>query len=608
MTEQTINSDDMTLKRLFQDFYRVPDYQREYVWGEADPKGQDGEEVDQFLADIYAEFETATKDFAPEYFIGTIVVCRGKDDVFELVDGQQRTTTAYLTLCAIRDALEELKDLLPEELKTQIASSTVDWQGNSVARFRVELQYEDSGGILAKYAEGKGQSADKERTRSIRNIGNAYSTIREFIGSTLKNDPALIKRFYGYLTNKVKIIRIETPSITKALKIFETINDRGVGLDAMDLLKNLLFMNAPESEFQRLKRLWKQLTDEIYAASEKPLRFLRYFLLATYGVDSKLREEQIYDWFLRNPSLTRHSDKPLAFAQQLLDAATAYRFFAENKNASGKKEPSLANARLLGGKSVKQHYIILLAGRHLPELEFARLCAEIEKTLFVWLITGTPGKEYERKIVEAAHRLAALGGQSFNDFIEDVFIKERATHADRFVAVLQTLKTFDTRQFRIRYLISKLTQHVDLTAYGPSQGRDDLEEYVAGGNDIEHILPDHGDEEAVSEFGDGGADQQVIQSIGNLLLIEKSINRAIRNTRYSAKIKTYPQSKYLLTRCQGNSENCKVGMADKITKAVEAVASFPKWNANAVYERQQFLTRLACEVWDVRPPTSREPS
>jgi len=36
MTEQSIVPQDVTLKRLFQDFYRVPDYQREYVWGESD--------------------------------------------------------------------------------------------------------------------------------------------------------------------------------------------------------------------------------------------------------------------------------------------------------------------------------------------------------------------------------------------------------------------------------------------------------------------------------------------------------------------------------------------------------------------------------------------
>src|SRR5271166_241782 len=116
MGEQSIQSDDMTLKRVFQDFYRVPDYQREYVWGETDPKGERGDEVEQFLKDIQREFEAATKDSAPEYFIGSVVVCPGADDVFDLIDGQQRATTAFLILCAIRDLLNEKGVNLPDDL------------------------------------------------------------------------------------------------------------------------------------------------------------------------------------------------------------------------------------------------------------------------------------------------------------------------------------------------------------------------------------------------------------------------------------------------------------------------------------------------------------
>jgi uncharacterized protein with ParB-like and HNH nuclease domain len=68
MAEQSIISDDLNLKRLFQDYYRVPDYQREYVWGESNPKGEGGEEVDQFLTDIYTEFDNATKGFCAGVF------------------------------------------------------------------------------------------------------------------------------------------------------------------------------------------------------------------------------------------------------------------------------------------------------------------------------------------------------------------------------------------------------------------------------------------------------------------------------------------------------------------------------------------------------------
>ncbi len=76
MPEQSIISDDMNLKRLFQDFYRVPDYQREYVWGETNLKGEGGEEVDQFLTDIYTEYDNATTDFAPSILLGLSLFVR----------------------------------------------------------------------------------------------------------------------------------------------------------------------------------------------------------------------------------------------------------------------------------------------------------------------------------------------------------------------------------------------------------------------------------------------------------------------------------------------------------------------------------------------------
>ena len=486
MPEQSIDSQDMSLKTLFQDFYRVPDYQREYVWGESDPKGEGGEEVDQFLNDIHAEFENATKADAPEYFIGTIVVCLGDDEVFDLIDGQQRTTTAYLTLCALRDTLGTG---VPDELPSQIAESSTNWQGDTVKRLRLDLQYEDAGEILNDYATGNAAQAPRDGTRSIRNLGNAYDTVREFLTTTFNDDPQELRRFYGYLTNKVKVIRIRTPTIAKALKIFETINDRGVGLDAMDLLKNLLFMNAKGDDFGKLKTIWKSLTDAIYNAREKPLRFLRYYMLATYDLDGKLREEAIYDWFQKNAGITGHATNPLRFANQLLVAARAYAHFAAGRNALGVAEPGIENTRLLGGQSIKQHFVLLLAGRHLSVKHFSLLADEIEKTMFVWLITGTPGKDYERKIVDAAHRLREVPDQEFEAFVAEVFVAERRALRREFERSLLTLRTGDLRTFRLRYLLAKITQHVDIQAYGPSESRNRLSDYTAGGNDIDGEKP-----------------------------------------------------------------------------------------------------------------------
>jgi len=591
-----IDPQDKNLKSLFQDFYWVPDYQREYVWGETNPKGEGGEEVDQFLNDIYTEYQDATKDDAPEYFIGTTVVCRVDDEVYDLIDGQQRTTTAYITLCAIRDALRDMNATVPDELPGQIAASSTDWQGNTKHRLRLDLQYEDAGGILEHYAKGEAALAPRDGTRSIRNLGNAYDTVRDFLRTTFATDPAEVRRFYGYLTNKVKVIRIETPTVAMALKIFETINDRGVGLDAMDLLKNLLFMHAKGDEFGKLKLVWKKLTDAIYGAGEKPLRFLRYHLLATYDLDGKLREDAIYDWFQKNASVTGHESQPLAFANRLLKAAQAYASFAKGLNANGVAEPGIVNTRLLGGQSIKQHFILLMAGRDLSVANFTRLADEIEKTMFVWLITGTAGKEYERHIIEAAHRLRDVGDAGFEGFVTEHLAGQRNALAKDFERALLGLNAWQLRAFRLRYLLAKVTQYVDLQAYGPSESRDRLGDYTAGGNDIEHILPDNGDVEAIAEFGDGGTDQTLIQSLGNFLLIERSINRSIQAERYSEKITKYVQSKFLLTKCQASTLAQEVGTADRITRTVQSLESWSSWSAAAINERQVFLTKLSLQV------------
>ena len=472
MAEQSIQSDDMTLKRVFQDFYRVPDYQREYVWGETDPKGERGDEVEQFLKDIQREFEAATKDSAPEYFIGRIVVCPGVDDVFDLIDGQQRTTTAFLILCAIRDLLNETGANMPDDLPNQIYASSTDWQGKTVHRGRLDLQYDDSRGVLAHYASGVWQKAPTQGTRSIANIFNAYRAIREFLSAEFKSNPNEVRRFYGYLTNKVKLIRIQTASVAKALKIFETINDRGVGLDAMDLLKNLLFMSASTDDFGKLKSTWKSITDTIYRAGEKPLRFLRYFLFATYDVDTKLREDAIYDWFLKNDTQTQHTRAPLAFAQSLLDGAIAYANFMSGKNAAGNTEEGIVNTRHLGGSAIRQHYILLLAGRHLDTNLFTRLAREVEELMFVYLVTNTSTNDYERSIAEGARKLRDVSGEKdFNLFREDFFVAAKQRLSGQFDRAMISLRSWDMRAFRLRYLLAKLTQHIDVCAYGTTGGQ-----------------------------------------------------------------------------------------------------------------------------------------
>lgn len=598
MTQQSIISQDLSLAEVFQSFYRVPDYQREYVWGEPDAKGERGDEVEQFLKDIFSEFEEATSADAPEYFIGTVVVCLGSDNVFDLIDGQQRTTTSFLTLCALRDALTELDSEVPSTLKSQIADGSTDWQGKTVQRMRLDLQYEDASGVLEEYGQGKAFEARTEGTRSIQNLANAYAAIREFLTDAFKDDPDGIRRFYGYFTNKVKLIRIQTPSVSRALKIFETINDRGVGLDAMDLLKNLLFMNAKPGDFSKLKELWRELTQEIYNANEKPLRFLRYYIMASFDVDSKLREEEIYDWLTKNEKQTEHARDPLGFATRLKEASKAYQQFVKGNNPKGEPEFGILNTRSLGGSAIKQHFVLLLAGRHLDSALFSRLCNQIEQVMFVWLIAGVPAKDYERIIVQAAKDLRKVRkAAAFDVFEENYFIKEKSKNLKDFQEAMEELISWELRKFRLRYLLAKVTQYFDIEAYG-AQGRTALSHYLDTQNDIEHIMPETPDDAAIEEFGEGADDEELINRLGNLMLVERSVNRVIKNRCYSEKAKAYPSSQFLIARCQ--ERLLVTGKNDQITRAMKRLNPASEWDAVAIEKRQEWLADVALDVWNVR--------
>src|SRR5690348_13109086 len=89
-------------------FYVVPDYQREYVWTE--------KEVQQLLDDINEQIGVAD---SREYFVGTVLVSPSSEkNRYEVIDGQQRLTTFFLLLCA-------LKHLFQGESQVQVLSSLI---------------------------------------------------------------------------------------------------------------------------------------------------------------------------------------------------------------------------------------------------------------------------------------------------------------------------------------------------------------------------------------------------------------------------------------------------------------------------------------------------
>ncbi len=580
-----IESKDETVSSVFKDFYVVPNYQREYVWGEL--------EVDQLLKDIRTEQAEGTDT---EYFIGSIVVCPGADNTFDLIDGQQRMTTLFVILCAIRDHLDEIVGGGTESIKKLIADTGTDLNGNDSFRARLDPQYEDAGNVFKKLVDGV--QPDANGTRSMKNVTTAYKTTRSFLTKEFGADPQAAKAFYGYLVHRVKLIRIRTDSIARALKIFETINDRGIGLDAMDLLKNLLFMQTDPAKFDKLKDQWKILTDALYDAKEKPLRFLRYYIFATYGV-TKVREDELYDWFAKHEKLVGFTDDPIAFVRKLQDALGIYLNFLKGLGRDGQASPAVEAISILAGGATRQHLILLLAGRALPDDVFVALCADTEALLFTYLVTRQTNREFEVMFPEWAPGLAALKTiEEYEQFADRTLRKRRGELSSRFHREFGALGGGTLRQYQLRYVLGKLTQYVDQAAYGKSsQSNLWLSRYCDGVNvHIEHILPQSPDDVVRSEFGEGADSPDLIWSIGNLALAEKSINTSLGRRPFSYKRTIYPQSQFLLTRVLGKKPD--IGQT-AIDRAVAAMAPFETWTRADVMQRAVWLSDLAARVWSI---------
>ena len=163
-------------------FYIVPDYQREYVWTD--------KEVHQLLEDIGEQIDVGT---TREYFIGTVLVSpTDQKNHYEVIDGQQRLTTFFLLLCA-------LKHLFQGEPQRQmisglISTSYVDSDGEVCTTLKLEPRYESAGEVMAKLVELDAepmavragiQAAGIASFGSLENLVSAYSTLYRYLKDTL---------------------------------------------------------------------------------------------------------------------------------------------------------------------------------------------------------------------------------------------------------------------------------------------------------------------------------------------------------------------------------------------------------------------------------------
>ncbi|HEH9401319.1 DUF262 domain-containing protein [Aeromonas rivipollensis] len=590
-------------------FYIVPDYQREYVWTD--------KEVHQLLEDIGEQIDVGT---TREYFIGTILVSpTDQKNHYEVIDGQQRLTTFFLLLCA-------LKHLFQGEPQRQmisglISTSYVDSDGEVRSNLKLEPRYENAGEVMAKLVELDSepqtvrsgiQAAGIASFGSLENLVNAYSTLYRYLKDNY-DDVAKLKKYWGYLANNVVFIQIST-DVSSALKIFETINERGVGLNPMDLLKNLLFTQVKQTQFTQLKDEWKRITKPLEKSKEKPLRFLRYFLMANYVIknergDSVVREDEIYDWFVvgENAALCDYANKPFEFVRKVTRNVEHYLAFASGLGNDNKPSLVMDSLKRLTGGAFSLHYVLLLAAANFPKSLFDHFVAQLESFLFYYIFTKTPTKALERNFSQWADELRAIAEIidpvkqkiQLNTFVADRFERNMAGKSQELADALKRFTLYSMQQYRTRYLLARLAQHVEM-AFSGLKVPGSLASFT--NLDIEHILPNKPENDLRDKWNTenpGMLYDDYKNRLGNLTLLEKPINIVAGNDFYTGKLVEYSKSGNYLTRSLVMLTN--VGQNTSISRINAKLESFPSWNALSIEKRHGLLISLAQDVWKTTP-------
>ncbi|MBI4245366.1 MAG: DUF262 domain-containing protein [Planctomycetes bacterium] len=588
-------------------FYIVPDYQREFVWTD--------KEVNQLLDDINDEFDAS---LSHEYFIGTILVSpTAQKNHYEVIDGQQRLTTFFLLLCALKNLFKN--ELQFRTISDLISTSYTTGTGDTQTSLKLDPRYESSGEVMSKLVE---VNSDPDKTRnaiqsagikaygSLENLINAYSNIYRFLQMNYQ-DKKYLKKYWGYLANNVVFIQIST-DVSSALKIFETINERGIGLNPMDLLKNLLFTNVKAEDFTRLKNEWKKITKPLEKNKEKPLRFLRYFLMANYKIendrsDATVREDEIYDWFInkKNAAMCDYENKPFEFVRKIIRSVESYVTFSTGKGNDGKDSIVMNNLKKLCGGAFSLHYVLLLAASNLPKPLFDHFVTQLESFLFYYIFTKTPTKELERNFSFWADELRAVceisdekeQKQKLNEFIKDKFQKNMKPKDEEITDDMKRYTLNSMQQYRTRYLLAKMTQFVDM-AYKGLRTPGSLDDYTV--LEIEHILPHTPEPVLRQDFtqkNPGKDYDEYKNKLGNLTLLEGTINKAIGNNFFEIKKEEYKKCKYYLT--SSIAELNTVGNNTSINRINQKLQTFTEWTAESIDRRHVMLTTLAKDIWKI---------
>src|ERR1700722_3014726 len=280
---------DKTLGQILNDGkLRVPPNQREFSWKES--------HVRELFQDVRTVIDEGQ---GSEYFLGTIVVLRETEDGEYrriVVDGQQRLATTAIFLAAVRDYFFHADDMQGVvAIEPEYVMKTPLPERVPIPQLRLnegDHPYFEARVLRRPNDEKRKQAAGKTLRQlrpSHRLIYGAATIAAEQVATIIKDrkpdeKERELMKWVKFFQNQARVILVTVQDESTAYTVFETMNDRGLELSAIDLIKNKLF-SLSKQKLDETKFNWSKMvtTLETVQSSTIVKDYVRHYWISKSG-------------------------------------------------------------------------------------------------------------------------------------------------------------------------------------------------------------------------------------------------------------------------------------------------------------------------------------
>lgn len=197
-TNTDITVGTITLANLFKNNLSIPDFQRPYEWNDR--------LVLKLFQDIEEHFfhQEKLNDNASDFYLGSVLLNKKQDELFDIIDGQQRLTT-FLILDYLIDPSESFLQNISFMFHSNISVNNIKLVNKVIENYRVQF----------KFAE---------------------------------------KSIYKNIIDKIRLNIIITSNEEKAFQFFDSLNSKGKKLDTINILKSY-HLRELKDEIQLQKKM-----------------------------------------------------------------------------------------------------------------------------------------------------------------------------------------------------------------------------------------------------------------------------------------------------------------------------------------------------------------